>query len=145
MMRILGNRVLVALPPKEQETKTESGLVLVRDPDRKQQTRGVVVALGERRGVVQLDDVRAEVAGFFNDSIATAGPKEYLEPAYARDDLDHLLMKMAPAPFDVQVGDVVLFPASAGEVLRVGELDHVLLHESEILCVLESVHKETAA
>jgi co-chaperonin GroES (HSP10) len=141
MMRILGSRVLVALPPKEQEITTDSGLVLVRDPDRKQQTRGVVVALGERRGVVEVDDLISAVNEY------CIGMDDILDNRknWLRDDLSQLVQKRAPAPFDVQIGDVVLFPASAGEVLRVGELDHVLLHESEILCVLEPVQKETAA
>jgi co-chaperonin GroES (HSP10) len=144
MIRVLGNRVLVAVPPKEAETQTESGLVLLRDLDRKAQTRGVVVALGERRGLVELDDARAVIAEMFNRHIAEAGGNEYLYPEGTRDDVDRILMQMAPAPFDVAVGDVVLFPASAGEELRHGELDYVILHESEILCVLEPQQKDAA-
>src|SRR5689334_686861 len=100
MMRILGNRVLVALPPKEQETKTESGLVLVRDPDRKQQTRGVVVALGERRGVVDVDDVRSEIHSYFVEManripVWRDGAWE-VPTRSVSDDIDRLLMGMRP-------------------------------------------------
>jgi co-chaperonin GroES (HSP10) len=80
MMRILGDRVLVALEPptheqeattgfsyKPQET-TDSGIILAAradayDPERS--TRGIVMQVGEKRGQVDLDDVRAEVNEVF--------------------------------------------------------------------------------
>lgn len=144
MIRVLGNRVLVALPPKEAETVTESGLVLMRDPERKQQTRGVVVALGERRDVVELDDVLSK---FFEqrrqfEEMARVYATPYFTEVF--DDMEQKLSTMRPAPFDVALGDVVLFPASAGEELRDGEIDYVILHESEILGVLEPLQKEVA-
>src|SRR5438874_12596471 len=111
MIRVLHDRVLVALPPKEHEQEAvtgytyqqgetrASGIILARPADVYNveiATRGIVVAVGEKSNTVDLDDVRAEVNEVF---------RAFLEGDYVsrlRDDVDRALMRMAPAPFDVE-------------------------------------------
>jgi co-chaperonin GroES (HSP10) len=143
MIRVTGDRVLVALPPKQhtqeaatgftyQEGQTRaSGIVLAKPADTynvELATRGIVVALGEKRGQVDLDDVRAEVNEYF---LSNGGNPD------AKDDIDRLLLKLAPAPFDVQPGDCVLFPPSAGDQIEFEGTSYVILHESELIGVVD--------
>jgi co-chaperonin GroES (HSP10) len=139
MIRVLGDRVLVALPPKEAETQTANGLVLVRNPDRKIQTRGVVMQLGEKSGAVDLDTIMAELDEYRQSHIGNltdAGRMCDVVPEICKD-LDLFLMARRPAPFDVQVGDVVLFPFDAGDEFELHEVRYVILREAEILAILE--------
>lgn len=130
-MRVLGDRVLVALPPVVDEITTASGLVLVKDPDRfHTPTRGIVVALGEKLGTVDLADV-----------LATLDEQERADE-WMYDEIVRAVSSLASAPFDVQLDDCVLFPASAGEEIEEDGIRYVILRESDILGVLE---KETAA
>ena len=101
MIRVTGDRVLVQLPPKVDEVVSDGGIVLVRDPDAiRLPSRGIVVGLGEKSDMVSLDDVLA-----------------------CWDECERLLIidwraalaTLKPAPFDVALGDCVLFPTSAGE------------------------------
>lgn len=134
MINVLGDRVLVALPPRVDEIVTASGLVLMKDPDRLHApTQGIVMLLGEKSGTVDLDDVAALVmeAPFAN------GP--YVDPKA----LLRAVQALRPAPFDVAVGDCVVFPRSAGEQVHLDGVDYVILRESEILGVVEP--KESAA
>lgn len=49
MIKVLGDRVLVLLPPEKPDTVTASGIVLLRDPDAAQlPTQGIVAQLGDR-------------------------------------------------------------------------------------------------
>lgn len=148
MIRVLGDRVLVALPPKEHEQDvvtgftfqqgetTPSGLVLAKPADVynvELATRGIVMQVGEKRGQVALDDVRAEFNEFFlqrEDCDAIGSIGEF------KDVVDTLLRPMAPAPFDVQVGDCVLFSAAAGDQFSDDGIEYVVLHESEIIAVV---------
>lgn len=132
MIRVLADRVLVLLPPKESETTTESGLVLIKDPELRSQTRGIVVALGEKLGTVLIDDVMA----LFDETLASAEQPE---------DFRGGLIALKPAPFDVAVNDCVIFPASAGESIDDGGLHYVILHEYDIIGVLEPLSKTEAA
>jgi co-chaperonin GroES (HSP10) len=150
MIRVLGDRVLVALPPKvhEQEAATgytfqpghttASGLILAKPADVYNDTlatQGIVVALGEKRGQVDLDDVRAEINEFFID--VSQDDTVFMDDAKRMADLaDRVLMKMQPAPFDVEVGECVIFSASAGEQLSEDGVSYVILHEHEILGVV---------
>lgn len=142
MIRVLGDRVLVLLPEPEDEITTASGLVLMRDPDRrKTPTRGIIVQLGDKQGTCDLQDVRSEVHTFFVDNI---GCNRFLTRGVfadwwetIRDEVDRLLMQMQPAPFDVAVGDCVIFPLGAGEEFTDAGHDYVVLKEDEILGVLE--------
>jgi co-chaperonin GroES (HSP10) len=154
-LRVLGDRLLVALPPKaetqDEQTgytvqdlqQTASGLYLAKPTDQYNveiATRGIVVQLGDKRGVVDLDDVRAEVNEWFMacDSFGwTWGG--------AKDAVDRVLTEMAPAGFDVAVGDCVLFPPSAGEQIQDGDITYVVLRESEIIGVVEPHTKDEAA
>lgn len=130
MLRVLGDRVLVLLPEPEDEITTASGLVLLRDPDRrKTPTRGIVVQLGEKTGTVELDDVRAAILGL---PLA-----EYPEREVSIDALGMALDALRPAPFDVAVGDCVIFPLGAGEEFTDAGHDYVVLREDEILGVLQ--------
>jgi chaperonin GroES len=89
VIRVRGDRVIVALPPALDELVSDGGLVLPQDPDKaRTPTRGLVMALGER-------------------------------------------VK------DVALGDCVVFTAWAGDALEHNGVDYVILHESEIIGVLE--------
>jgi co-chaperonin GroES (HSP10) len=154
MIRVLHDRVLVALPPKEHEQDaatgytfqagptTASGLLLAKPADAfniEIATRGIVVAVGEKSNTVDLDEVRAAVNDFFLAEAAVNadtmyGPSDMKEIAA---DVDRLLMGMQPAPFDVEPGDLVLFPPSAGDEITEGGLSYVILHESEIIGVVD--------
>lgn len=134
MIRVRGARVLVQLPPREDGPRTtDSGLVLVRDPDLiRTPTRAIVVQVGEKSGTVDLDDVLAVL-----DELQDATPA-----AEVRDAMKAL----APAGFDVQVGDCVLFSTFAAlEEITFGGADYAILHESEIIGVVEPLKKDTAA
>lgn len=132
-MRVIGDRVLVALPPEVDEVTTASGLVLVRDPDKYQTpTRGIVVALGEKTGVIDVAEARSALVEFFArpdwlSSVATT----------LREDLDALLSSMQPAAFDVAVGDCVVFPRASGEEIEQDGIQYVILRESEIIGIVE--------
>lgn len=149
-IRVLGDRVLVLLPPAEVEQDattgyaflprdvTESGLILARSPhayDEEGQTRGIVAKLGDKGRVVDLDDVRREVHEFWieYDSWAVDSNRS------VNDEIDRLLMKMEPAPFEVQVGDCVLFSASDGERVDYDGQRYVIMREAELLGVVEAV------
>lgn len=131
MIRVLGDRVLVALPPPESDTTTASGLVLVRDPDLKTQTRGIVMRLGDKSGSVSLDAVCQRIT-------------EECQDARQVSDVIAALRKLPPAPFDVAIGDCVLFAASAGDAFEYGGVSYVILHEAEIIGVLQPLASEAA-
>lgn len=141
MIRVMGDRVLVALPPEPDEIVRPSGLVLVKDPDRKTTpTQGIVVALGEKSGTVRLDDARATVSAFLLDLFQFAPP--VTRPVH--DAVDRELSEMAPAPFDVAVNDCVLFSRASGEEIEDDGIRYVILHEQEILGVVEPLQKVSA-
>lgn len=126
-MRVIGDRVLVALPPEVDEVTTASGLVLVRDPDKYQTpTRGIVVALGEKSGAVNLEQACAIVGDIqgFQDCVLAA-------------DVCEALRALEPAPFDVEVGDCVIFPRASGEEIEQDGIQYVILRESEIIGIVE--------
>lgn len=131
MIQVLGDRVLVALPPEPEETTSASGLVLVRDPDRlKTPTCGLVVRLGEKTGAVTLDAVLRVL------------DEQQREDDWLYDETVAAVKRLAPAPFDVAVGDQVLFASSSGEQVRLDGVNYVILREDDILGVVE---KEAAA
>ena len=123
MIQLRGDRVLVALPPAPEQVTTASGIVLVRDPDRaKVPTQGIVVQLGEKSGTVSLDDLVALL-------------NEHCECGAM--ELVAAIKSLGPAPFDVQVGDCVLFPLAAGDELELDHVTYVILRESDILGVVD--------
>lgn len=125
-MKVIGDRVLVALPPNENQIVSAGGIVLVSDPDKFQTpTRGIVVALGEKSDAVSLDDVLAVFDGFPDHS-------DWMIEAF-KDALSDL----KPAPFDVEVGDCVLFPRFVGEEIEQDGIRYVILREHEIIGVIE--------
>lgn len=135
MIRPTGDRVLVALPPREDVTVSAGGIVLVKDPDRfYAPTRGIVVALGEKTGTVDLDEACAVVEEFQGSEDFIGGDKVFTA-----------LRALAPAPFEVVVGDCVIFPQSAGEEIHDNGIDYVILREAEIIGVVEPIQKETEA
>lgn len=150
MIRVLGARVLVALPPRVTEVTTDSGLVLVRDPDIfRTPTKGIVLQLGRKSNTCDLDEVRSTVHTWVVEQLKEAASEYLAHVVYSSlervgDDIDRVLMHMQPAPFDVQVGDCVLFLPSSGELIVEGDIEYALLHESEILAVCEP-QKEKAA
>lgn len=146
MIRVLHDRVLVALPPKahEQESatgytyqsnaQTASGIILAKPADvynAEIATRGIVVQVGEKTGMVDLDEVLAVI--------------DELDTATAAEDVRRAMKALAPAPFDVSVGDCVLFSASSGDQIEDGGIHYVILHEHEILGVVEPLNTEEAA
>lgn len=134
MITVLGDRVLVALPPREEEIVSAGGIVLVKDPDRfHTPTRGIVVALGDKADVVSLADVVERITDTFDGA---------LTPPEVSDLVDDL-KRLRPAPFDVECGDMVIFPRSAGDQIHDGGVDYVVLRESEIIGIVEP--KESAA
>lgn len=134
MIRPTGDRVLVALPPREDVTVSAGGIVLVKDPDRfYAPTRGIVVALGEKSWTV---DVQAVLDAL--DEQERIGDWLYDETVKA-------VQQLAPAPFDVEVGDCVIFPQSAGQEFTDDGLDYVILREAEIIGIVEPLKKDTAA
>ena len=154
MMRVLGDRVLVALPPREEaqdeatgyaylpQQTTESGLILARPANSYQverASRGIVMQVGEKRDTTTLDDVRNLINELW--SLDDHTPRRTC-------DADELLMNLhnlKPAPFAVSVGDCVLFPPSAGELVHQDGIDYVILRESEILGIVEPITRQEAA
>jgi hypothetical protein len=157
MIRVLGDRVLVLLPekPHVQEAATgytyqpgqttDAGLIVAKPSDTYNveiATRGIVVQLGEKETRVELEDVRSELHTYFvelSKRFPVMAPDGSFEVPTrdVRDDLDRLLTKMLPAPFDVNVGDVVVFAPGAGDLLPFDGRDYLLLYESDLLGVLE--------
>lgn len=146
-MRVLGDRVLVLLEATPPDVVTDSGIVLMRDPDyRKVPTRGIVAQLGAKAGTCDLDAARSMLRSWFdNDSF------KYLHHVVSdcdavediRNEVDRLLKKMAPAPFDVAVGDCIIFSPGDGEEVELDGSSYVILREGEILGVVEPVIGET--
>jgi len=136
-VKVLGDRVLVALPPEEDHI-TASGILLVRDPDvLRTPTRGVVVQLGIKSATVDLDEVLALLAQVSSvDGALTA-----VEVTGLRHDLKRL----GPAAFDVEMGDCVIFPPTVGDQFKRDGIDYVILREAEILGVVEPLQKASAA
>lgn len=132
MMRVIGDRVLVLLPPKatEQEDSigftyqakavTASGLILAKPADVYDveiATRGIVVQLGTRK-----------------DTIAKSEALDALA--------DGRLDRLEPAPFPVAVGDCIVFPPSAGEQIVQDGLTYLILREDDILGCVEPRGRE---
>lgn len=137
MIRVLGDRVLVLLPPHEEKV-SPSGIVLVTDPDRMYTpTRGIVVQLGEKSNTCDLDDVRADVHTWFLNVGETPIEEWGGGMALIRDSVDRVLMQLLPAAFDVQVGDCVLFGSGDGEQFHDDGRDYVVIRESEIIGIVE--------
>lgn len=132
-IRILGDRVLVALPPKATEVQHESGLTLVRDPELRTETRGIVVAIGEKSQDVKLDDVLECITAIHDQEPGLINWHQYVP---------HVLKKLRPAPFDVAVNDCVIFAPSAGELIEDDYLRYVILRESDIIAVIEPYRDE---
>lgn len=147
MIRVVGDRVLVALPPTVDEITTASGLVLAKDPDRFQTpTRGIVMALGEKPRTMDEDALRDYVNEFAYQA-TLLGERYSPESDKAPDrlrlicDADEMLanipLRTSPEPFDVEIGDCVIFPRSVGELIHDGEISYVILRESEIIGIVE--------
>lgn len=140
MIRVIGDRVLVLLPEVQTEVVTPSGIVLMKDPDlKKLPSQGIVIQLGEKSNTCDLDEVRSEVHTWFVEH----NGHHMIAVPWADDQVDRLLMQMAPAPFDVSVGDMVIFSTGAGEQFRQDGKDYVVLREDDVIGVLEP--KEVAA
>lgn len=144
-VRLIGPRVLVALEPDksrrddaigmeyQDKGRTASGIILAAPSeayDIDPHSRGIVVALGEKRGICEVEK-------------AIEALREYVFSDGAIDcqftDVEMTLRNLVSAPFDVQVGDCVIFPPSAG--ISLGEWDdgirYVELQESDIWAVIE--------
>lgn len=134
MMRIFGDRVLVALPPDPGELKTPSGLVLMSDPDvNRTPTRGIVVAIGQHTGKVDVD----EVVGVIVEMVGNTVGATVSEVAKA-------VKRLGPAPFDVRVGECVIFPPWVGDQFEQDGIEYVVVREAEIIGVVDAIKNEGA-
>jgi co-chaperonin GroES (HSP10) len=147
--KLIGDRVLVALPPKDettathqlkyeadftyrQEQVTESGLIVaaqVESYSPESATRGIVVQLGEKKGTVDLDDVI---------DILESPPADEYDATDALMTVTAMVRALKPAPFDVAVGDCVIFAPSAGEQFEQDDIQYVILREADVLGVLDA-------
>lgn len=133
-MRVLGDRVLVAIRPEPDEIETAGGLVLARDPDIiRTPTQGIVVQLGERSGAVDREEVLSILDGLRH--LRVSPPSQAIAAYY--EQVRGLIKALGPAPFDVQVGDCVLFTRFVGEEVTEGDLTYLILRESEIIGIVE--------
>lgn len=141
-IRLIGDRVLVALPPKdtEQDAETgytfnrkgesESGIILAKpteEYDVECATRGIVMQLGKKTGQVLLEAVIDKMR-----EIAMRRVEGFTNLVDAMNEL-------APAPFDVAVGDCVVFARSAGDQFTLDGISYVILREADILGVVAPV------
>lgn len=153
-IRLLGPKVLVALEPKataieastgmnyHQQEVTASGIILAQPTDMydaDEHSRGIVMALGEKTGVVELERV---VRAIDEAAIHNALPHVGASGQYRPIDFETLaqsLRRLQPAPFDVEVGDVVLFAPSAGVSLGEQEdgISYVILYEKDLIAVIQ--------
>lgn len=155
MIQLLGDRVLVALPPAEETSdettgytvqdlhRTHSGLFVAKPTDQYNveiASRGIVMQLGTRSRLVDLDDVRSDVHTYFVDEAPIDGGLTAL-----RDGVDRVLMQRGPAPFEVQVGDCVVFAPSAGEGIEMDDVSYVILREADIIGIVAPMEKEAVA
>ena len=131
---MLGDRVLVMLPPREtvqdeagytfqaQEQKTASGLILAKPADAynvETATRGIVVQLGLKKHTVDLDAVLDAVKNLHGE------------------ELVRTIKRLGPAPFDVQEGDMVIFAPESGQLFVHEGTEYVMLREDDLLGVVE--------
>lgn len=142
MMRVLGDRVLVLLPAKvhaqdeatgytfQQGHSTDSGIVLAKPADVYNDhvaSRGIVMQVGEKTETVDLDSVLAILDALDDETSVSA--------------VRNRMAALAPASFDVQPGDCVLFASSAGDQFDLDGHSYVILHESEIHAVVDPLHE----
>jgi co-chaperonin GroES (HSP10) len=169
MMRVLGDRVLVALPPAESEREsttgfdyrtvdtTASGIILAHRADsydEEASTRGIVMQVGEKTDSVSLEAVKEAILSAADDVFvdpATAkragwdvGPNGDICAVMSHDRALKAVKALKPAPFDVQVGDCVVFPPSAGSPFTHDGINYVILREDELLAVLEPQKADAA-
>ncbi len=132
MIKILGDRVLVLLPDSEPELVTDSGIILTKDPDyRKVPTRGIVAQLGDKPWTCELGEVLAALTAW--------------ECSDGYDfEVRKAVLQLKPAPFDVAVGDCVLFSPGDGEEVELDGATYVILREAEILAVVNPIEHEAA-
>jgi co-chaperonin GroES (HSP10) len=150
MIAVLGDRVLVAVRKAPEEVTTDSGLVLVKDPDAaKTPTQGIVMALGDKTGSVSIDDVRDVVRELRTQPEWPARDDAQLcceaGPLTVRlAELEAVLGALTPAAFDVAVGDCVVFPLSAGDEIHADGVDYVILREADIIGIVSPLVSEAA-
>lgn len=133
MIKVLGDRVLVALRPTPDEIVSAGGIVVVKDPDAiRTPTQGIVMALGQKIGTVRVDAVCACIA-------------EECREAKTASAVISAIKKLPSAPFDVEVGDCVLFSRGAGDQITDDGVDYVILFETDILGIVPELAKDEAA
>ena len=115
----LGDRILIR--PDKQPTQTASGLVLL-EKDTPEHS-GVVMSVG---------------ACEHPDAAQMRESAEFLEDL-GHEDIARLLRRAAGHEASVDVGDHVLFTASAGQELTVDGVRYILMRDAEILAVVETV------
>lgn len=143
MIRVVGDRVLVVLPPKETsqedatgysyqtETVSEGGIILAKPVDAyniETATRGMVLQVGQKRGTVDVDAAVSVVQEYGGDVAGAV----------------RAIRRLGPAPFDVAVGDCVLFAPGVGEQIDQDGVSYVILHEDHILARVEPLEAAVA-
>lgn len=131
MLRPLQNRVIIK--PDAQPEAIDSGLILVQDR-RQPEMGGEVIAVGH--GPAAAHRVRTSTIGecirILNE-VAERTPTSALR-AEAEDALARYLMSTVELA-EVQVGDQVCFPYTAGQKLQVDGETYLLLNEDDIAAV----------
>jgi chaperonin GroES len=123
-LRPLHDRVLIA-PHKNPDVSTSGLLHLPENrTDQYLEMQGTVVAVGTKSDAVSLDAVEAIVL----EADSCADSYKYIVEA---------LKALRSAPFDVQVGDDVLFSWTVGQEITIDDVKYLLLREEDILAVLE--------
>lgn len=136
-MRVIGDRVLVALRPEPDELLSDGGTIaLIRDPDiLRTPTQGIVTQVGEKIGRVDLEDVLVDCRAM---QMEQGGKWELFEA------LIEGFKKLHPATFEVQVGDCVLFSRFIGEEFELDGITYVILKEQDILAIVDAKNEVAA-
>jgi len=153
-IRIIGDRMLVALPPKDVEQDADTGFtfnkkgespsgIIIAKPteqyDVEAATRGIVMQLGEKRGFVAIDQVLDAMRDYRQKEVdrltAEKGGTWWLTFS-PESHMPEVLSALSPAPFDVAVGDCVVFAPSSGEQFVLDGINYVILREADVLGVL---------
>lgn len=133
-MRVIGDRVLVAIQPEPLEYTSPEGIICKRDPDLiRSAVQGIVVQVGQKSRAISLDDALE----LFEVTPPPLVEGESLVHVKTHECIREQLESLAPPAFDVAVGDCVVFPRYVGEELQEGELTYVVLRESEIIGIVD--------
>lgn len=147
-VRVLGDRILVQ-PDEDRNApqllesgihvaKTLSAAVMGEDKTISVQ-RGTVIAVGTPRHPLK-EEAEAMAAKLHSEICCCNGLEECCS---TKLDASHMLRDLVRRQPAVLVGDDVLFNHDAGQQLTLGDQTYIILHEHELLAVVEP-EKEAA-